>query len=75
MQDLLGELQDARVAEQLLTAFLQEKRTTADLAGVEDYLVAQQGRQRELLAAFPAPWATLVGPEFRRRLALAITAL
>ncbi|MCX7668622.1 MAG: CHAD domain-containing protein, partial [Anaerolineae bacterium] len=75
MQDLLGELQDARVAEQLLTSFLQEAATTADLSGVQTYLAAQQSRQRELLAAFPAPWADLIGPDFRRRLALAIAAL
>lgn len=75
MQDLLGELQDARVAEQLLTSFLEEAPATADLTGVKTYLAAQQSRQRELLAAFPAPWADLVGPDFRRRLALAIAAL
>ncbi len=82
MQDLLGELQDARVAEELLTAFLDARRppaadrsAEAALAGVEAYLAAQHSRQAELLAAFPAPWADLIGPEFRRRLALAIAAL
>ncbi|MGC8782609.1 MAG: CHAD domain-containing protein, partial [Anaerolineae bacterium] len=82
MQDLLGELQDARVAGDLLTAFLEKQREPAAgreaqdaLAGVEAYLAAQRGRQAELLAAFPAPWAGLIGPEFRRRLALAIAAL
>lgn len=82
MQDLLGELQDARVAEELLKAFLAARREptagredAAALAGVEAYLAAQHSRQAELLAAFPAPWAELIGPEFRRRLVLAIAAL
>jgi len=82
MQDLLGELQDARVAEALLTTFLDarkgaaaDREGAAALAGVEAYLAEQRSRQAELLAGFPAPWAGLIGPEFRRRLALAIAAL
>lgn len=82
MQDLLGELQDACVAEGLLADFLAASRKPTRksaapdrLAGVEAYLAAQHARQAELLADFPAPWAELVGPEFRRRLALAIAAI
>ncbi len=82
MQDLLGELQDACVAAGLLTDFLDEHRRQAQkrgdpavVAGIEAYLAAQQVRQAELLASFGAPWAELIGPEFRRRLALAIAAL
>lgn len=82
LQDLLGELQDACVAEGLLADFLAERRkqmgkhsAAEALAGIEAYLAAQHARQAELLAAFPAPWADLVGLEFRRRLALAIAAI
>ncbi len=82
MQDLLGELQDACVAAGLLSDFLSEHRQARQkrddpsaLAGIEAYLAAQQARQVELLASFAAPWAELIGPEFRRRLVLAIAAL
>lgn len=82
LQDLLGELQDACVAEGLLADFLAERRkqlgkhsAAEALAGIEAYLAAQHARQAELLAAFPAPWAELIGLEFRRKLALAISAI
>jgi CHAD domain-containing protein len=82
MQDLLGELQDAHVAETLLTEFLREQRKVArkrtaepPLGGVEAYLESQRARQAELVAAFPDPWAALLGLEFRRRLALAVAVL
>jgi CHAD domain-containing protein len=82
LQDLLGELQDACVAEGLLADFLAERRKSVrksaaaeDLAGIEAYLAAQHARQAELLAAFPAPWAALIGLEFRQRLAMLIAAI
>jgi CHAD domain-containing protein len=82
MQDLLGELQDAHVAEALLDGFLRDHRKAArkrpaeiSLAGVEAYLEFQLARQAELVAAFPAPWAELLGLDFRRKLALAIAAM
>jgi CHAD domain-containing protein len=82
MQDLLGELQDAHVAETLLDGFLRDHRKAArkrpaelSLAGVEAYREVQLARQAELVAAFPAPWAEVVGPDFRRKLALAVAAI
>ena len=82
MQDLLGELQDAHVAEALLDGFLRDHRKAArkrpaeiSLAGVEAYREFQLARQAELVAAFPAPWADVVGPDFRRKLALAVAAM
>ena len=82
MQDLLGELQDAHVAEALLDGFLRDHRKAArkrpaelSLAGVEAYRDVQLARQAELVAAFPAPWADVVGPDFRRKLALAVAAM
>ena len=82
MQDLLGELQDAHVAEALLDGFLRDHRKAArkrpaelSLAGVEAYRDVQLARQAELVAAFPAPWADVVGPDFRRKLALAVAAI
>ncbi len=82
MQDLLGALQDAHVAEDLIAGFLEEQRKKRKkglpeevLAGVAGYLAAQQATQQDLLGLFPAPWAELVGYDFRRALALAVAAL
>jgi CHAD domain-containing protein len=47
----------------------------APLEGVAGYLVAQWAIQRDLLARFPAAWADLIGPDFRRDLSLAVAVL
>jgi CHAD domain-containing protein len=81
MQDVLGALQDAHVAEGLIQAFLDEqhnkrkKAALAPLAGVTRYFEVQRAAQQELLAQFSAPWAELLGADFRRSLALAVAAL
>jgi len=80
MQDLLGELQDARVAEGLIIEFLTEarnkkKKLQVPLEGVEAYLAAQRAAQADLLARLPAAWAALAGYDFRRDLGLAVEAL
>jgi len=82
MQDLLGALQDAYVAEGLIAEFLaaqkakrKKRYASGELAGVEAYLETQRAVQQELVLGFPAPWAEIVGPDFRRTLALAVAAL
>lgn len=82
MQDVLGALQDAHVAEGLIQTFLDEqrgKRKKASpqplVAGVERYLDVQRATQQELLGEFPAPWAELMSADFRRLLALAVSAV
>ncbi len=82
MQDLLGALQDAYVAEGLIGEFLAAQKAKRKkryeggaLAGVEAYLAAQHGVQAELVTGFPAPWAEIIGPDFRRALALAVAEL
>jgi CHAD domain-containing protein len=82
MQDLLGELQDAHVAELLLEDFLGEHRRKhkkqgpeSRLVGVEGYLEAQRSVQAKLQGEFPEPWGLLIGPEFRRSLGMALAAL
>jgi CHAD domain-containing protein len=82
MQDLLGALQDAYVAEGLIGDFLaalkakRKKRFDAGaLAGVVAYLDAQRTVQQDLVLAFPPLWDQIVGVDFRRSLALAVAAL
>jgi CHAD domain-containing protein len=82
MQDLLGALQDAYVAEGLIGEFLTAQKAKrkkryagGELADVEAYLEAQRAAQQELVGGFPALWTEIVGPDFRRALALAVAAL
>jgi CHAD domain-containing protein len=82
MQDLLGDLHDAVVSEGMVAEFLHDQaaRRISDaqpdvLDGVARYLTAQWTIQRDLLARFPARWAELIGPDFRRNLSLAVAML
>jgi CHAD domain-containing protein len=75
MQELLGGMQDAHVAEGLIVEFLAEHRKgkkAEPTPGVEAYLLSQQHIQADLLNTFDAPWAKLIGPDFRRGLGLAL---
>jgi CHAD domain-containing protein len=82
MQDLLGELHDAMVAESLIVEFLAERvrrhpfeKREQSLGDVAGYLAAQWSAQHELLTRFPEMWAVLSGYEFRRGLSLTIAAI
>ncbi len=82
MQDLLGELHDAMVAESLIVEFLAEQvrrhpfeKREQSLGDVAGYLAAQWDAQHDLLARFPEMWAALSGYEFRRGLSLTIAAI
>jgi CHAD domain-containing protein len=75
MQELLGAMQDAHVAEGLVVQFLSERRgrkKTEAMPGVEAYLLTQQQIQADLLNLFEAPWMALTGPDFRRSLGMAL---
>jgi CHAD domain-containing protein len=82
MQDLLGDLHDAVVSEGMVAEFLHDQAASRIndaqpevLDGVAHYLTAQWTIQRDLLARFPARWAELIGPDFRRNLSLAVAVL
>ena len=82
MQDLLGDLHDAVVAEGMVAEFLHDQAASRIddfqpemLDGVARYLTAQWTIQRDLLARFPARWAELIGLDFRRNLGLAVAVL
>ena len=68
MQDLLGAVQDAFVAAEIL-------RDLSTLPGVEDYLAARRAEMQELLAAFPEIWSRLTSPEFSQGVARAVMVL
>ena len=75
MQEHLGAMQDAHVAEGLIVDFLTAQRSRKKpepMPGVEAYLLTQQQIQADLLGLFDAPWAALTGVEFRRSLGLAL---
>ncbi len=82
LQDWLGELQDAHVAEGLIGEFLaqQQKRSKKKqqqqtLEGVQRYLDDQHARQEQLLEGFDALWDAVTGFDFRRNLGLAVAAV
>jgi len=84
MQDHLGDLHDAQVATQLLRAFLDEQEAKQDLlplnerrslAGVATYLAYQHTELHRLIQTFCEQWAEFDNADFRRNLALAVSAL
>ena len=84
LQDHLGELNDARVASDLLRDLLAdwdkkqrhlprvERQNSTQLAA---YLQARLEVQQHLLETFPQAWTRFNHPELRRNLALAIAVL
>lgn len=84
MQDHLGDLNDTRVAIDVLSAFVQAQQTAfsgipvfmrPSLAGVHVYCAAQREEQARLLATFPEAWAQFTAEDNRRSLALAVAVL
>ncbi|MDQ3492107.1 MAG: CHAD domain-containing protein, partial [Chloroflexota bacterium] len=78
MQDHLGLLNDADVAatatrEWLMSAASGLAPAAREAAGA--YLVAREAEMPRLRRSFPVVWRRVAGPTFRRRLALAISAL
>ncbi|WP_119067969.1 CHAD domain-containing protein [Aggregatilinea lenta] len=85
LQDHLGDMNDAEVAEQILRDFVEnEDRKNSgmprfmrqpDVSGVRQYMIAKQDEKRRLIDTFPAAWETFTREDVRRNLALAIAAL
>jgi CHAD domain-containing protein len=86
LQDHLGSLHDADVANALLSDFLfpvrgskAPERTQSDARviapGVVSYLAAKQSELQTLVATFPKAWARFNRPEVRRWLADAVAVL
>jgi CHAD domain-containing protein len=69
LQDLLGDLNDAAVAEARLEAI---RAAGSPPAGLAPYLAHQQALQADLAARVPAAWRTFTGPENRRRVGQAL---
>jgi CHAD domain-containing protein len=84
MQDHLGDLNDTRVALEMLEGFISEhwrahsgipRFMREDIAGVLAYAEAKAAEQKYLLETFPQAWANFNRDEVRRSLALAVAAL
>ncbi|MBE7555916.1 MAG: CHAD domain-containing protein [Anaerolineales bacterium] len=84
LQDHLGELNDAKVAAEMLSELLADwVKSRPDQPQVEQlspapiaaYLQAKLEERQHLLETFPQTWARFNRPELRRDLALAISVL
>lgn len=84
MQDYLGDLQDAEVANKMLKEFLgdwetyQAKVPAGNRPSPDALIIYRQARQeerRQLFASFSAAWANFNRPEVRQSLAKAISVL
>lgn len=80
LQDHLGSLNDADVANAMLSDFLFAPKTSKAserviAPGVVSYLAAKQGELQILIASFPQAWERFNRPEVRRRLANAVAVL
>jgi CHAD domain-containing protein len=75
LQEHLGDLQDTRVASDLLFEFIQNADPLQPMAAVLQYLSAKQEEKRHLLVTLPQVWDAINQPEFRRDLGLAVAAL
>ncbi len=85
MQDHLGDLNDAEVAEGILSEFIaQHDRAHSgtprflrepDIDGVAQYLAATRAEKDRLLATFPEAWDNFRREDVRRNLALAVAVL
>jgi CHAD domain-containing protein len=75
LQDHLGNLHDADVANAMLSDFLFGARGGIIAPGVVSYLAAKQRELQTLMAAFPQVWEQFRQPDIRRWLADAIAVL
>jgi CHAD domain-containing protein len=84
VQDILGELQDSQTASEMIEKYLKSFEKEQALLPVRDrisstpmlsYLVARQNRRHEILQSFMTTWKSFDRPEFRKRLAKAISTL
>ncbi len=84
VQDHLGAMIDAQVVSDMLEEFIQKqgskkskkaRKEAPPLSGVKAYQHYQGEQRDELLSTFPETWAYFKRPEFRQKLAQAVSAL
>ncbi len=78
MQDHLGKLQDAEVANKLLKDFLEDRPDETGARNSElitDYTRIRSAEHRQLLDSFPQAWAHFNRAEVRQALARAVSVL
>jgi len=78
LQDFLGELQDARVAQTMLTHYLNDGNkihSPMQRRTIRDYIKTRDDEQNRLRASVGQAWAAFTRPEVRRALASAVAVL
>jgi CHAD domain-containing protein len=75
LQDHLGELQDARVAEDMMHDFLTNVDDTQTMTTIQHYLAARQAEKHKLHGEVAPVWAAFTRLEIRKAMAAAIAEL
>ncbi len=75
LQDHLGDLQDARVAVDLLQSHLQKAGERDDLRPLLNYLTTRENEKQRLLNTINQVWATFTDAKTRKALALSVSVL
>lgn len=75
LQDHLGNLQDTRVASEMLQNYLRGTDERENIAPVATYLAVREAEKQSLLIGVPAAWENFTDRKVRRAIALAVAAL
>lgn len=75
LQDHLGDLQDARVANQIMREYTQRVDERQPTSAVLQYMAVREAEMQRLLAEMQQAWVTFTRPEIRRSLALSVSRL
>jgi CHAD domain-containing protein len=75
LQDYLGNVQDARVASNVMYDFVQDAGEAEPMPAVLRYLAVREQEKQQLLTAVNETWATFANPNVSRALALAVANL
>ncbi len=75
LQDHFGNLQDTRVASEMLQTYLRGADEREHIAPVVTYLATREDEKQQLLATIPDAWNAFTDRKVRRAVALAVSVL
>lgn len=75
LQDHLGDLQDARIAADILQGYLKKADERSDMRPVLRYLSNRENEKQRLLNTVNEAWAAFIDPKIRKALANTVSAL